>query len=1013
MTPASFIAKWRANLRSERAAAQEHFLDLCALLDEPTPNSDPTGAAYAFEKGASKASGGDGWADVWRRGRFAWEYKGKHRDLEAAHRQLLQYAGALENPPLLVTCDIERITVRTNWTNEVSERHEVQLDDIADPVRRAFLKSVFSDPDRLRPGKTRAAVTADAAAEFAELARRLRDRGHEPQAVAHFVNRLVFCLFADNVELLPRGLFERMITAARRAPERFQGYVGRLFAAMADRGGEVDFTPVAWFNGGLFDNAFALPLEGEDIAILQRAAALEWGEIDPSIFGTLFERGLDPDKRSQLGAHYTSREMIERIIDPVIHRPLLSSWQNIRLSITDAIEPAKRAFDEAVEKASQHSELREEIQDVQTKLRDRSQLELFTDIPKQRRVRSVDLVRADLRKAALRVNETIQESERRYRQFLTDLRTFKVLDPACGSGNFLYVALIALKDLEHQAMIEAEALGLQREFPQIGPEAVLGLELNSYAAELARVSVWIGHIQWARRHGFPPPADPVLKNLDTIACRDAILADDGGEAEWPVSNVIVGNPPFLGMKKQLGELGEIYTNRLRRVYGERIPGASDLACYWFEKARQALADGTSERAGLVAPQNIRSGYSRVVLDRIRDDSTIYEAWTNELWPLEGASVRVSLVCFGNATGIELRLDGSSVVSISSDLSSSAADLTTAKRLPENGGVAFSGTVKGGKLDISGELARKWLREPLNANGRSNSDVLQPWVNASDMTGRGRDMWIIDFGNNRPLQEAAYYSKPFAYATEVVKPTKEKSRKYGSRWWLLSEWCPGLRRALIPFSRYIATPSGSSHRIFVWLDSRIQADHQLVAIARDDATSFGILHSRFHEIWTRRLSSSLGVGDDPRYNPATVFETFPFPEGLTPNRPAVDFAAEPVALAIAAAADALVSARDRWLNPSDLVESVPEVVDVFPDRLVPKPAGLTALRTRTLTSLYNQRGKAEGAWLDALHLTLDAAVAEAYGWTVDISDEEALTRLLALNHLRAARDADARDQPSGD
>jgi len=157
VTPTAFIAKWQANTRNERAAAQEHFLDLCALLGEPTPNTDPTGAAYAFEKGATKASGGDGWADAWRRGRFAWEYKGKHKDLDTAHRQLLQYAGALENPPLLVTCDIERIIIRTNWTNAVSERHEVRLDELADPRRLALLKAVFSDPERLRPGKTRAA----------------------------------------------------------------------------------------------------------------------------------------------------------------------------------------------------------------------------------------------------------------------------------------------------------------------------------------------------------------------------------------------------------------------------------------------------------------------------------------------------------------------------------------------------------------------------------------------------------------------------------------------------------------------------------------------------------------------------------------------------------------------------------------------------------------------------------------------------------------------------------------
>ena len=993
-----FIAKWSANSRNERAAAQEHFLDLCALLNEPTPNSDPTGSAYAFEKGATKASGGEGWADVWRRGRFAWEYKGKHKDLDAAHRQLLQYAGALENPPLLVVSDIERITIRTNWTNAVSERHELRLEELSNPLRLDVLKSVFSNPERLRPGKTRAALTAEAAADFAELAGRLRDRGNDPPIVAHFVNRLVFCLFADDVDLLPEGLFERMLDAARKAPARFEAYAHRLFAAMAERGGEVDFTPVAWFNGGLFDDDSALPLEADDISLLQRAAALDWAEVDPSILGTLFERGLDPDKRSQLGAHYTSREMIERIIDPVVRRPLLAEWHDVKSSIATAMEPARRTLDEALERASQHAELIEEVRDVRTRLLTRSQLELFAELKKQRRVRSVDAVRLNLRRAAEQLNTAMRESDGSYRAFLSRLRSFKVLDPACGSGNFLYLALLALKDLEHQAMVEAEVLGLQRQFPQVGPEAVLGLEINAYAAELARVSVLIGHIQWARRHGFPAPSDPVLQKLKTIACRDAVLAADGTQAEWPEADAIVGNPPFLGMKKQLKELGPNYTRQLRRVYEAQIPAASDLACYWFEKARTAIVAGTARRAGLVAPQNIKSGYSRLVLDRIRADSTIYEAWTNDLWPLAGASVRVSLICFGDAGAAETHLDGNVVTSINADLSASTADLTTARRLPENAGVAFSGTVKGGKLDVPGVTARQWLAEPANANGRPNSDVLMPWVNASDMTGRSRDMWIIDFGNGRSQQDAAYYALPFAYASTVVKPDKENSKKYGARWWLLSEWCPGMRRALAPLRRYIATPTGSSHRIFVWLDARIQADHQLVAIAREDDTSFGILHSRFHEAWTRRLSSSLGVGDDPRYNPATAFETFPFPGGLGPNLPVAGYAADPHAQQIAEATRALVAARDRWLNPSDLTQTVPEVVAGFPDRVVPKDAAsATALRGRTLTALYNQRGTPQGAWLDTLHATLDRAVAEAYGWPVGLDNDDALARLLALNH----------------
>ena len=496
MTPDAFIRKWKANIRAERAASQEHFIDLCRVLGEPTPNEDPDGSTYAFEKGAIKATGGDGWADVWRRGRFAWEYKGKHKDLEAAHRQLLLYAGALENPPLLIVSDIERIVIRTNWTGYASERHELLLEDLAQPARLAILKWAFSDPDRLRPAITRQGLTEKAAAEFAEIAKRLRDRGHNPQAVAHFLARLAFCAFADDTGLLPSNLFDRMLTAARRRPEQSAALASALFDAMANKGGRVGYDEVPWFNGGLFDDAPALPLDADDIGIIQRAAALDWAEIDPSILGTLFERGLDPDKRSQLGAHYTDRDKIEALIDPVIRRPLLAEWDKAKAGIEAARTKAETAKPNT---------------------------------------------------AARRRAET--EARALYTAFLERLRGFRVLDPACGSGNFLYLSLIALKDIELRAGLEAEALGLQREFLMgVGPEQVLGIEINPYAAELARVSVWIGHIQWAVRNGLATPENPILRSLDTIETRNAVLAEDGTPAAWPAADAIVSNPPFLGGK---------------------------------------------------------------------------------------------------------------------------------------------------------------------------------------------------------------------------------------------------------------------------------------------------------------------------------------------------------------------------------------------------------------------------------------------------------------------------------
>ena len=274
---------------------------------------------------------------MWKSHHFAWEYKGQHADLDAAFNQLRQYALALENPPLLIVSDMARFRVRTNWTNSVSETHEFTLDDHADAAIRDKLKWAVSDPERLRPGESRQALTERAASTFAELAQSLRARGHDPQAVAHFVNRLVFCMFAEDVGLLPSNLFTRMLEHARRWPDEFTVLARDLFGAMAN-GGRVGFETVAWFNGGLFDDDSALPLDKAEIETTLKASALDWSEIDPSILGTLFERGLDPSKRSQLGAHYTDRDKIMRIIEPVVIRPWLAEWETAKARISDSLE---------------------------------------------------------------------------------------------------------------------------------------------------------------------------------------------------------------------------------------------------------------------------------------------------------------------------------------------------------------------------------------------------------------------------------------------------------------------------------------------------------------------------------------------------------------------------------------------------------------------------------------------------------------------------------------------------
>ena len=948
MNPNEFIAKWQASELKESSAAQEHFIDLCRLLGEPTPaEDDPTGDHYCFERGARKDTGGDGWADVWKRGHFAWEYKGKHANLDKAFQQLRRYALALENPPLLIVSNMARFRITTNWTNSVSVVHKFTLAELEDGANRDLLKWALSDPERLRPGETRQMVTERAAATFSELAESLRNRGHDPQAVAHFVNRLVFCMFAEDIGLLPDDMFTRMLQQARKEPGEFESLAQDLFGAMST-GGRIGFESVAWFNGGLFDDDSALPLDAEEVQTALKAAALDWSEIDPSILGTLFERGLDPDKRMQLGAHYTDRDKIMRIVDPVIVRPLLTEWQNTKTDIEASIKRAEKARSPS----------------ARTKAHEKSKEILRT--------------------------------------FLERLRAFSVLDPACGSGNFLYLALHALKDIEHRVYFEAEAMGLERSFPAVGPANVKGIEINPYAAELARVSVWIGEIQWMRRNGFSEERDPILKALDTIECRDAILVPDGGEPDWPEVDAVIGNPPFLGGKLLIGGLGEDYVARMFAAWKGRVPPEADLVCYWFVKAGEQIASGKATRVGLVATNSIRGGANRKALQAATKGRPIFDAWSDEPWVIDGTAVRVSLVCFSAARDPyrpETRMDGETADEIHSDLTvrrgKTGIDLTGASRMGANVEAAFMGDTKGGAFDVPGDLAREWLSLPANPNGRPNADVLKPWVNGMDLTRRPAGKWIVDFGWNMTETVAALYEAPFAHVKEHVWPMRQRNRReaYRVNWWRHVEARQGMWRALAGLPRYIATPRVTKHRVFVWLDTRVCPDSATIAIARDDDVTFGILHSRFHEMWSLRLGTWLGVGNDPRYTPTTTFGTFPFPQGLSPDISAETYANDPRAVAIAEAARQLVELRDRWLNPPEWVEWVDEPVPGYPKRPVARDeAAAKQLKSRTLTNLYNARPQ----WLIDSHTRLDAAVASAYGWDAEISEEAALAELFALN-----------------
>lgn len=956
MTPEQFITKWQASTLKERSAAQSHFNDLCEVLgvDKPT-DVDTSGDWYCFERGASKTTGGEGWADVWKKGYFGWEYKGKKKDLVAAYAQLQQYAVALENPPILVVSDMDQFVIHTNWTNTVSETHRIKIQDLIDAKQRDRLRWVFTEPERLKPAKTIDALTREAADTFASLAIRL-SAIHHPQVVAHFVNRLVFCMFAEDIGLLPRRIFNLILEKSIKKPAVAQGMLEQLFAAM-QKGGLFGVDEIEWFNGGLFDDASALPLTKKDLETIEAAAALDWSDIDPSIFGTLFERGLDPSKRSQLGAHYTDPEKIMMIVRPVILDPLTREWNAIRAKI---LRP--------------------------------------------------------------------KTSEKRKREFLNGflerLRNFRVLDPACGSGNFLYLSLLAVKDLEHRVNLEAEAIGLGRQFPTVGPEIVQGIELNSFAAELARVTVWIGEIQWMRKNGFDVSKSPILRPLKNIHHRDALINDDGTEMIWPDADVIVGNPPFLGSRKLQPELGSEYAAKIRRLYRDRVHEGSDLVCFWFAKAWQAVEAGGADYVGLVSTNSITGGASREVLEPIAREGRIFEAWRDEPWTVDGAAVRVSLVCFGREKATAPMLDGVTVSTIFADLHAARGgqdfDLGRAKVLDANIDIAFQGVVPRGQVNkkaatklnlppasfvVPGSVARKMLAAPVNPNGRPNSDVVLPFLVGNDVTNRPKDRFIVDFREMTEAQ-AALYEAPYTYI-EPVKAHRANMTQPEAllTWWQHWRSRPELRAHIASLDRFIVSPRVAKYRLFAWRKPPIVADNAVVVIARSDDTTFGIVHSRFHEIWSLRRGTFLGVGNDPRYTPTTSFSTFAFPEGLTPDLPASDFEKSAHGHAIGEAARELNRRRESWLNPAGLVTFEPEVVGHFPERVVPVDAAAAKeLKTRTLTKLYNARPK----WLIDAHRSVDEAVAAAYGISPDATPDEILIFLLELNVSRSGSKVAALD-----
>ena len=902
MTPLQFIAKWRDAGFGERQAAQTWFLDVLRLVGHPDPVEVNDADNFTFEKPVP-----GGVADAYLAGRFAWEFKGADAQLPGAFDQLLRYQVYLRTPPLLIVSSFQTVRIQTNFRGKETVVYEIPVSELEDPDQLGKLRSAFFSPEDLEPGRTVEEVTQETARLFGRIAGYMEDAGIERERLARFLNQIVFCLYAEDTGLLPDRLLTDIARTHYRNPAYFNAAVRDLFGKMRG-GGLFGKDPIARFNGDLFNGSDTVELSDNALFVLaNEVVEKNWRNIEPSIFGTLFEGALDATKRARLGAHYTGADDIALVVEPVVMKPLRREWRDAKNRIESLIADGERG------KA----------------------------------------------RAALDA-------------FLERLRGVTVLDPACGSGNFLYIALRSLLDLEKEVIDCAETLGWGGMIPEVNPSQMAGIEIDYYAAELARTALWIGYIQWHQTNGFPYTRDPILMPLDTIQQTDAILdmsdADNPTEVEWAPAEFIIGNPPFLGHNPFRRQLGDEYADALYSVFDGRIPNSSDLCCYWLEKARAQISDGKAKRARLLATQAIRFQSNRPTLARIKETGDIFNAVSDRDWILDGANVHVSIICFDGGDETERTLDGVQVPRINADLTG-GADLTRAKRLAENRNLAFQGISKVGAFDIPESVTVDMLSQP-NPHGKPNADVLKRWFNGKDITSRPSDTWIIDFGTDASEDEAALYEAPFEYAKENVRPgrMRNKAKWLPKNWWFHGHLRVNMRKALSPLPRFIGTSVTGKHRLFAWMPGGSLPSSSVIVIARDDDYTFGVLHSRIHELWARSKGTQLReLQSGFRYLIAPCFETFPFPNATDGQRDA-----------IADAARELNRLRENWLNPTDS-DGNPAL-------------GANQLRLRTLTNLYNRRP----TWLANVHARLDDAVFAAYGWDGGIADHEVLEGLLGLN-----------------
>ncbi|RTR21872.1 class I SAM-dependent DNA methyltransferase [Deinococcus radiophilus] len=838
---------------------------------------------------------------------------------------------------------MQTIRIHTNFTGTQKHVEEYDLDDLLSEQKRQRLRLLWTDPQAFNPAHTIELATVAAVESLARISDVLKAKGEDPEETAHFLIRVMFTLFAEDVGLLPEATFGRLLGAAKKHPEDFPEMCRELFGAMKV-GRTTMQGRIPYINGGVFEATHAPALDLKAINLLHDASKRNWSQIDPTIFGTLFELVIDPGKRWQLGAHYTPLADILDVVEPVVFRPLREEWETVR----SEIQP------------------------------------LLHDIEKNRAA-SGDLF---TQQAA---TETLTgEVVGRLSAFQQRLAGVTVMDPAMGSGNFLYVTLRLLLDLELEVRETVRAVTLDLlPAPQVSPAQLLGMEVNPYAHEIAGMVLHIGYLQWMREHGEKREVSPVLRSLPGLTHCDAVM--DGEEARpWPAAEFITGNPPFLGYSPMREQLGGGYVDRLRRAYAGKVPGQSDFVCYFFEQARENVEQGRTRRVGLIATNSISMGENARVLERITQTGSIFAAWPDRAWIQSGAAVRTAIVMFDGGEEQDRALlhhegderDPKRRVTVRTEVNTlhadlrSGPDLRSATALRSNAGRSFIGVIPGSKHFLLTKQDAQNIRNLPNPDGRDNSAVIRPFKVGKDVNGHDAERFIIDF-SGLSAEEAAAYDQPMSIVRTLVKPQKDKMNRDINRrnWWRFNEERPGMRQAIKALSRFIVTSIVSEHRFFVFLGADVVPGNKLAVIASESYLDFGILNSRPHVLWAERKGSTHGVAGDLSYTPSTCFETFPFPD---PDRAQ--------AQAIEQAARHLEAMRAHLLSKRGGHG---------------KPLTMTGIYNRL--EAYRNTGTEEITGTAALaraHDTLDAAVAAAYGWPWPLGDAEVLEQLLAENLKRA-------------